>query len=128
MDWTLLILHLGGHATPLFAPLRDDSINGAVATLVPRAFSTFILMRLNGYDYYTTYFSWDKMAEQEEEVDEEFLNGASLLASALKSQGVEYMFGVVGIPVIEIAGAAQVEGIKYIGMRNEQAVRNSPSS
>lgn len=63
------------------------------------------------------------MAEQEDEVDEEFLNGASLLASALKSQGVEYMFGVVGIPVIEIAGAAQAEGIKYIGMRNEQAVR-----
>ena len=70
----------------------------------------------------------DKMAEQEDEVDEEFLNGASLLASALKSQGVEYMFGVVGIPVIEIAGAAQAEGIKYIGMRNEQAVRNSASS
>ena len=67
------------------------------------------------------------MAEQEEEVDEEFLNGASLLASALKSQGVEYMFGVVGIPVIEIAVAAQAEGIKYIGMRNEQAVRNSPA-
>lgn len=66
------------------------------------------------------------MAEQEDEVDEEFLNGASLLASSLKSQGVEYMFGVVGIPVIEIAGAAQAEGIKYIGMRNEQAVRNSP--
>ena len=50
------------------------------------------------------------------------MNGASLLASALKSQGVEYMFGVVGIPVIEVAGAAQAEGIKYIGMRNEQAV------
>lgn len=63
------------------------------------------------------------MADQEvEEVEEEVLNGASLLASALKSQGVEYMFGVVGIPVIEIAGAAQAEGIKYIGMRNEQAV------
>ena len=75
------------------------------------------------YDCYTSN-SWDKMAEQEVQ---EFLNGASLLASALKSQGVEYMFGVVGIPVIEIAGAAQAEGIKYIGMRNEQAVRNSSS-
>ncbi|XP_069768861.1 2-hydroxyacyl-CoA lyase 1 isoform X2 [Narcine bancroftii] len=31
------------------------------------------------------------------------------------------MFGVVGIPVIEIAMAAQAAGIKYIGMRNEQA-------
>ena len=53
----------------------------------------------------------------------DYMTGASLLASALKCQGVEYMFGVVGIPVIEVAGAAQAEGIKYIGMRNEQAVR-----
>ena len=44
--------------------------------------------------------------------------------SELCSQGIEYMFGIVGIPVIEIAQAAQVAGIKYIGMRNEQAVSN----
>nr|DBA24963.1 TPA: hypothetical protein GDO54_012548 [Pyxicephalus adspersus] len=31
------------------------------------------------------------------------------------------MFGIVGVPVIEIAIAAQVAGIKYVGMRNEQA-------
>uniref|UniRef100_A0A4W3KHK8 2-hydroxyacyl-CoA lyase 1 n=1 Tax=Callorhinchus milii TaxID=7868 RepID=A0A4W3KHK8_CALMI len=37
------------------------------------------------------------------------------------TQNVQYMFGVVGIPVIEIAMAAQAVGIKYIGMRNEQA-------
>ena len=37
-------------------------------------------------------------------------------------QGVEYVFGIVGIPVIEVAMAMQREGIKYIGMRNEQAV------
>ncbi len=37
-------------------------------------------------------------------------------------QGVEYVFGVVGFPVIEIGMAVQQEGIKYIGMRNEQAV------
>lgn len=37
-------------------------------------------------------------------------------------QGVEYMFGIVGIPVIEVAYAAQAHEIKYIGMRNEQAV------
>ena len=38
------------------------------------------------------------------------------------------MFGIVGIPVIEVAMAAQKEGIKYIGMRNEQAVSKSRSS
>ncbi|MEE6465983.1 hypothetical protein FKM82_006780 [Ascaphus truei] len=31
------------------------------------------------------------------------------------------MFGIVGIPVIEVAIAAQAAGIKYVGMRNEQA-------
>ncbi|XP_069110665.1 2-hydroxyacyl-CoA lyase 1-like [Argopecten irradians] len=54
-------------------------------------------------------------------MDGEQVDGATVLARALKAQGVEYMFGIVGIPVIEIAGAAQKEGIKYIGMRNEQA-------
>ena len=61
------------------------------------------------------------MAEQVE-VEGEFVTGASVLASALKSQGVEYIFGVVGKRVLAIACAAQTEGIKFIGMRNEQAV------
>lgn len=41
-------------------------------------------------------------------------------------QGVEYMFGIVGVPVVEIATAAQEAGIKFIAMRNEQAVSNWP--
>ncbi len=32
------------------------------------------------------------------------------------------MFGVVGIPVIEVAVACQNEGLHFIGMRNEQSV------
>ena len=36
-------------------------------------------------------------------------------------QGVEYVFGVVGVPVIEVALAMQNAGLNYIGMRNEQA-------
>jgi hypothetical protein len=32
------------------------------------------------------------------------------------------MFGVVGIPIIEVAFAAQQSQIKFIGMHNEQAV------
>ena len=39
-------------------------------------------------------------------------------------QGVEYMFGIVGVPVIEVGMAAQAEGIKFVSMRNEQAVRH----
>nr|XP_013217238.1 2-hydroxyacyl-CoA lyase 1 [Ictidomys tridecemlineatus] len=52
---------------------------------------------------------------------EEQVSGAKVIAQALKTQNVEYMFGVVGIPVTEIAIAAQELGIRYIGMRNEQA-------
>ena len=52
------------------------------------------------------------------------VQGCRVLCEALVKQGVKYMFGVVGIPVIEIALAAQSLGIKYFGMRNEQAVRN----
>ena len=49
------------------------------------------------------------------------INGARLIARSLKQQGVDYMFGVVGFPVIPIAGAAQKEGIRYLGFRNEQS-------
>lgn len=49
------------------------------------------------------------------------VNGATLMARALKQQGVQYMFGVVGFPVGPIAQAAQDIGIQYIGCRNEQS-------
>ena len=43
------------------------------------------------------------------------------MARALKSQGVDYMFGIVGFPVQGVAAEAQKAGITYIGMRNEQS-------
>lgn len=49
------------------------------------------------------------------------INGATLVARNLKQQGVDFMYGIVGFPVVPIAMAAQREGITYIGMRNEQA-------
>ncbi|XP_076016979.1 2-hydroxyacyl-CoA lyase 1 [Genypterus blacodes] len=51
----------------------------------------------------------------------EEVTGAQLVAEALKSQKVEFMFGIVGVPIIEVAMAAQAAGIRYVGMRNEQA-------
>ena len=51
----------------------------------------------------------------------EEIEGFKVLARALKHHGVEYMFGIVGIPVVEVAMAAQEVGIHYVGMRNEQA-------
>ncbi|KAL8622388.1 hypothetical protein ACOMHN_041716 [Nucella lapillus] len=55
-------------------------------------------------------------------------DGATVLCRALKEQGVEYMFGIVGVPVIEIAMAAQAQGIKFIHMRNEQAASYAASA
>ncbi|CAB3234048.1 unnamed protein product [Arctia plantaginis] len=49
------------------------------------------------------------------------IDGNTILAQSLKKQGVEYVFGIVGIPVIETALAFQLAGLKYVGMRNEQA-------
>mmetsp|Transcript_86681 Transcript_86681/g.245751 ORF Transcript_86681/g.245751 Transcript_86681/m.245751 type:complete len:576 (-) Transcript_86681:101-1828(-) len=47
--------------------------------------------------------------------------GRDVLAQALKAQGVEYIFGVVGYPIVELGFTLQHLGLKYIGMRNEQA-------
>ncbi|XP_054268499.1 2-hydroxyacyl-CoA lyase 1 isoform X1 [Macrosteles quadrilineatus] len=51
----------------------------------------------------------------------EVLDGNQIVAEALKLQGVEYVFGIVGIPVIELSVALQQAGLHYVGMRNEQA-------
>jgi 2-hydroxyacyl-CoA lyase 1 len=48
------------------------------------------------------------------------ITGAQIIARALKQQGVEHMFGVVGVPVVPIAFMAQREGLKFYGFHNEQ--------
>jgi len=56
------------------------------------------------------------------------MDGATVIAKSLSSQGIEYVFGIVGIPVMEIAIACQQEGIRYVGMRNEQAASYAASA
>ncbi|GLG94560.1 2-hydroxyacyl-CoA lyase 1 [Gryllus bimaculatus] len=51
----------------------------------------------------------------------EEVDGNTILAEALKAQGIEYVFGIVGIPVIDLSIAMQQAGLHYVGMRNEQA-------
>ncbi|XP_065065188.1 2-hydroxyacyl-CoA lyase 1-like [Rhopilema esculentum] len=58
----------------------------------------------------------------------EEIDGGNVLIRSLKDHGIEYMFGVVGIPVVELAYAAQAAGIKYVGMRNEQAASYAAST
>lgn len=50
------------------------------------------------------------------------MEGCNVLAESLLSQGVQYVFGIVGIPVIELGLSLQAAGVHYIGMRNEQSV------
>lgn len=47
--------------------------------------------------------------------------GAHLIASALRALEVPVIFGIVGIPVIEVAEACIAAGIRFISFRNEQA-------
>ncbi|KAF6207624.1 hypothetical protein GE061_016071 [Apolygus lucorum] len=54
-------------------------------------------------------------------IDEEEVDGNTILAECLKLQGVEYVFGIIGIPVVELSMAMQQAGLHYVGMRNEQA-------
>lgn len=55
------------------------------------------------------------------ESSEALVEGNEIIAQSLKAQGVKYVFGIVGIPVVELSLALQAAGLHYIGMRNEQA-------
>ncbi|KAL8816669.1 MAG: hypothetical protein Q9223_004359 [Gallowayella weberi] len=47
--------------------------------------------------------------------------GAHIIARSLRDLGIAVIFGIVGIPVVEIAEEAINLGIKFVGFRNEQA-------
>ncbi|TBL66140.1 oxalyl-CoA decarboxylase [Hafnia alvei] len=52
-------------------------------------------------------------------------DGMHIVVKALKANGVENIYGVVGIPVTDLARIAQNEGIRYIGFRHEQNAGNA---
>ena len=54
--------------------------------------------------------------------------GAQIIARSLRDIGVTVIFGIVGIPVVEIAEQAINLGIKFIGFRNEQAASYAASA
>ncbi|EFN63107.1 2-hydroxyacyl-CoA lyase 1 [Camponotus floridanus] len=47
--------------------------------------------------------------------------GNQIMAEALKKQGLNYVFGIMGHPVIDLAISMQAVGLQYLGFRNEQA-------
>lgn len=56
------------------------------------------------------------------------LSGAHIVARSLRDLGVTVIFGIVGIPVVEIAEEAINLGIRFIGFRNEQAAGYAASA
>lgn len=54
--------------------------------------------------------------------------GAKVIAQALHDLGVTVIFGLVGLPVTDIAEQAIDLGIRFIGFRNEQAASYAASA
>lgn len=55
------------------------------------------------------------------------IDGSEVIAESLARLGVKTVFGIVGIPVVEVADALINKGIKFIGFRNEQAASYAAS-
>jgi oxalyl-CoA decarboxylase len=55
-------------------------------------------------------------------------DGFTLTVEALQINGVDKMYGVVGIPVTDLARIAQASGIRYIGFRQEQAAGHAAAA
>lgn len=47
--------------------------------------------------------------------------GSETIAESLKALDIKHIFGIVGIPVIEVAEACKAAGIHFISFRNEQS-------
>jgi oxalyl-CoA decarboxylase len=58
----------------------------------------------------------------------ELIDGTSLLVDALRLNGVHTIYGVVGIPVTDVARVAQRNGIRYVGFRHEQAAGHAAAA
>ena len=52
-------------------------------------------------------------------------DGFHLVIDALKANDIDTIFGLVGIPITDLARLAQAEGIRFIGFRHEQHAGNA---
>ncbi len=55
-------------------------------------------------------------------------DGFHVLVDALQVNGVQTIYGVVGIPVTDLARIAQASGIRYIGFRREDSAGNAAAA
>lgn len=57
--------------------------------------------------------------------DQRLTDGMHIIVDALKKNDIDTIYGVVGIPVTDMARHAQAEGLRYIGFRHEQSAGNA---
>jgi oxalyl-CoA decarboxylase len=55
----------------------------------------------------------------------EVTDGFHLVIDALKANDIDTIFGLVGIPITDLARLAQAEGLRFIGFRHEQNAGNA---
>nr|WP_314544955.1 oxalyl-CoA decarboxylase [uncultured Massilia sp.] len=58
-------------------------------------------------------------------VSVEVTDGFHLVIDALKENDIDTIFGLVGIPITDLARLAQAEGMRFIGFRHEQNAGNA---
>ena len=56
------------------------------------------------------------------------IDGFHLVVDALKANDVETIYGIVGIPITDLARVAQASGIRYIGFRQEASAGNAAAA
>ena len=61
-------------------------------------------------------------------MSEPLTDGFHLVVDALKANDVHTIYGVVGIPITDLARTAQQEGIRYIGFRHEGSAGNAAAA
>lgn len=55
-------------------------------------------------------------------------DGAHLLVDALKLNGVRTIYGLVGIPVTDVARIAQASGVRFLGFRHESSAGHAAAA
>jgi oxalyl-CoA decarboxylase len=55
-------------------------------------------------------------------------DGFRLVVDALKANDVDTIYGIVGIPITDLARTAQASGIRYIGFRQEASAGNAAAA
>ena len=64
---------------------------------------------------------WDTMTRR-------LTDGFHLVVDALKANDVDTIYGVVGIPITDLARLAQASGIRYVGFRHENSAGNAAAA